>query len=87
MFKVFQMYVSVSSGYCKSRSECYIHCNGCTCMLQASMPNVSSVSCTRMLQVFQTLVSSVSCVFFYVASVASRCFKVDQDVARVAMMF
>ena len=34
---------SVSCGCCKSRSRCYICCNGCTRMLQASVSNVSSI--------------------------------------------
>jgi hypothetical protein len=34
---------SVSYGYCKSRSGCCICCNGCTHMLQASVPNISSI--------------------------------------------
>jgi hypothetical protein len=34
---------SVSHGCCKSRLGCCICCNGCTCMLQASIPNVSYV--------------------------------------------
>jgi hypothetical protein len=41
---VFHKYVaSVLDGYCKSKSGCCICCNGCTHMLQASVPNVSSV--------------------------------------------
>jgi hypothetical protein len=43
-FSCFQMYVSC--GCCKSRLGC---CNSSTCMLQASIPNVSSFFCTRML--------------------------------------
>jgi hypothetical protein len=44
MFRVFQMFhmdvTGVSCGCCKSRSGC---CNGCTCMLQTFVPNVSVV--------------------------------------------
>jgi hypothetical protein len=47
MFKVFQMFqkyvASVSDGCCKSISGCCICCNGCTRMLQRSVPDVSSV--------------------------------------------
>jgi hypothetical protein len=55
------MYVSsVSHGYCKNRSGCCICCYGCMHMLQAFVPNVSSVfqiiwtlhMFTHMLQVF-----------------------------------
>ena len=43
-FKIFQRYVtSVSYGCCKSRSGCCICCSGCTRMLQAFVPNVSSI--------------------------------------------
>jgi hypothetical protein len=55
MFQVFNMlqrYVSsVSYECCKSRLGCCICCNGCTCMFQTSIPNVSSI--------FQTFVASV----------------------------
>jgi hypothetical protein len=37
------MCASVSDKCCKSRLRCYICCNGCTRMLQASVPNVSSM--------------------------------------------
>ena len=45
MFQLFYRYVAVVSyGCCKGRTRCCIYfCNGCTCMLQASAPNVSSV--------------------------------------------
>jgi hypothetical protein len=62
MFQVFQMFsryvASVSYGCCKSRSRCYICCNGYTRMLQASVSNVSSV--------FQTY---VACVFIWMLQV------------------
>ena len=44
LIQIFKSYVaSVLYGYCKSRSGCCICCNGYTRMLQASVPNVSSV--------------------------------------------
>ena len=53
VFHMFQRYVaSVSYGCCKSGSGCCIWCNGCTRVLQASVPNVSSIFFKRMLQVF-----------------------------------
>ena len=64
---MFQRYVAcVLFGCCKSRSECCIRCNGYTHMLQAFVPDVSSV--------FQTYVASVFIYMFhifhtYVASV------------------
>jgi hypothetical protein len=80
------MYVSiVSCGCCKSRSGC---CNGCKRMLQAFIPNVSSVFYVRMLQVFQTHVSSVSSVFFCMLQVLYLdVSELDRDVAHVAMVF
>jgi hypothetical protein len=44
---------SISYGYCKSRSGCRICCNGCICMLQAFVPNVSFV--------FHTYVVGICC--------------------------
>jgi hypothetical protein len=54
------MYVSiVSCGCCKNRFGCCICCNGCTCMLQASIPmfqlfivHICCKSFRRMSQVF-----------------------------------
>jgi hypothetical protein len=64
--RVLQAYVSsVPCGCCKSRSEYWICCNGYTCMLQASVLNVSAVSdgcCTcfvLVLHMFHTYVVSV----------------------------
>jgi hypothetical protein len=72
MFKCFicyQRYVArVSYGCCKSRLRCCICCNGCTRMLQMSVPNVlsvfSDVFCKRsvfiwMLHMFHTYDVSV----------------------------
>jgi hypothetical protein len=50
-FQMFHRYVViVSCECCKSRSGCCICCNGCTLMLQAFIPNVSSVFSGRVLQ-------------------------------------
>jgi hypothetical protein len=47
MFQVLYMLqryvISVSYGCCKSGSGCCLCCNGCTRILQTSVPNVSSV--------------------------------------------
>jgi hypothetical protein len=55
-----------SHGCCKNRSGCCICCNGCTRMLQASVPNVPSVFQKYvarvfiwMLHTFHTYVASV----------------------------
>ena len=64
---MFQRYVaSVSFGCYKSILECCICCNGYTCMLQAYVPNVSSVF-RRMLQM---------CLFdvAYVSHICCKCF-------------
>jgi hypothetical protein len=74
MFQVFQMFqryvTSISCGCCKSRSGCCICCTGCSRMLQASVPNVSSVFSRRMLQV--CLFWMLHMFHIYVASVLSR---------------
>jgi hypothetical protein len=50
---MFRRYVViVSYECCKSRSKCCICCNGCTHMLQRSVPNVSSVFLDVLLQVY-----------------------------------
>jgi hypothetical protein len=75
VFQLFQMYVSiVSCGCCKSRSGCCICCNGCTRVLQASIPNVSSIFCTCILHVFH--LSS----FVYCNCCISMFLKVNRDV-------
>jgi hypothetical protein len=57
-------------------------------MLQAFIPNVSSVFYVRMLQVFQTHVSSVSSVFFCMLQVLYLdVSELDRDVAHVAIVF
>jgi hypothetical protein len=51
VFQFFQRYVTrVSYEYCKSRSGCYICCNGYTLMLQTPLPNVSFVFFRHMFQ-------------------------------------
>ena len=48
VFKMFHLdVVSVSCGYCKSKSRCCICCNGCTRMFQAFVPNVSLDVCCK----------------------------------------
>ena len=59
--------VSVSYGCCKSISECCIYCNGCTCMFQASVPNVSSIFsdvCCKCVYLDVTYVSHICCKCF-----------------------
>jgi hypothetical protein len=71
VFQVFHRYLAiVSYGCCKSRSRCCIYGNGCTCMLQRSVFNVSSM----FLNVCCKCVLSGCCICFYryVASVLSR---------------
>jgi hypothetical protein len=44
IFQVFHLVVaSVSCGCCKSRLGCCLCCNGCTCMLQEFVSNVSAI--------------------------------------------
>jgi hypothetical protein len=63
---MFHRYVaSVSYGCCKSRSGCCICCNGCIRMLQASLPNVSSV--------FSDV--CCKCVYLDVVCISHRCCK------------
>ena len=85
MFQVFQMFyldvASVSCECCKNRSVC---CNGCIRMLQAFVPNVSTVfpdvCCiyfTHMLQVFylDVVYMVLKCFSGVFASVSDACFK------------
>jgi hypothetical protein len=81
----FEYFRNVSYGYYINKSRCFICCNGYTRMLQASVPNVSSVSsdvCCKYVYLDVTYVSYVCCECFipmlhmfhtYVASVSSRC--------------
>jgi hypothetical protein len=69
MFQVFQRYVaSVSYGCCKcNRSGCCICCNGYTPMLQAFVPNVSSVFsyvCCKCVYLDVAYVSHIYCKCF-----------------------
>jgi hypothetical protein len=63
-----QVYISnVSDVCCKSRSEYCICCNSCTCMLQASIPNVSSVFldvCRNCVYLDVAYVSHICCNYF-----------------------
>jgi hypothetical protein len=53
VFQIFQRYVaSVSDGCCKSRSGCCTCCNVYIGMLQALVPNVSSIFRTHVTSVF-----------------------------------
>ena len=65
MFQLCQMYVSsVSYRCCKSRSGCCICCNDCTCMLQVSAPNVSSIFldlCCKCVYLDVAYVSHICC--------------------------
>jgi hypothetical protein len=52
---------------CKSRSDCCMYCNGCTCMLQASTPNVSYVFpdvCCKYVYLDVVYVSHICCKCF-----------------------
>jgi hypothetical protein len=64
-FQMFQTYVtSFSYGCCKSGSGCCICCNGCTRMLQASVPNVSSIFsdvCCKCVYMDVTYLSHICC--------------------------
>jgi hypothetical protein len=71
---------NVSCGCCKSRSECCIYCKRLSPMFHLFFVHVCCKFSDACLKCFIYLV-------LYVASVAFRCFKVDQDVAHVAMMF
>jgi hypothetical protein len=57
---------SVSCGCCKSRSRCCICCNGYTCMLQVSIPNVSAVSDVWYMRVYLGVA--------YVSHLCCKCF-------------
>jgi hypothetical protein len=61
VFELFQMYIS-SVSY-----RCCIYCNGCICMLQASVPNVSSIFldvCCKCIYVDVAYVSHICCKYF-----------------------
>jgi hypothetical protein len=67
-FKCFRCFVGMfqvfSCGCCKSRFECYICCNDCTCMLQVSVPNVLSVFsnvCCKSVYLDVAYVSHICC--------------------------
>jgi hypothetical protein len=68
MFQTFHYVISVSFGYCKSRSGCCICCYGYTCMFQEHVLGVSSVF-RSILHVFDLDVANG-----YVASVCSKFF-------------
>ena len=70
VFQMFQRYVSsVSYGCCKSRSGYHICCNGCTRMLQAYVPNVSSI--------FRRCCNCVYLDAAYVLDIYCKCFILD----------
>jgi hypothetical protein len=71
MFQVFQMFhwyiASVSYGCYKSKSRCCICCNGCTRMLQGSVPHVLSIFsdiCCKCAYLDVTYVSHICCKCF-----------------------
>jgi hypothetical protein len=65
---MFQWYVAyISYRCCKSRSGCCICCNGCTLMLQTSVPNVLSVFsdvCCKCVYLNVAYVSHICCKCF-----------------------
>jgi hypothetical protein len=85
---------SVSYVCCKNRSECYICCNGYTCMLQASVPNVLfiflDVYCicfTLMLRVFYLDVEHAFAMTFQVFSMCfCKCFRRMFQVFHLSML-
>jgi hypothetical protein len=103
MFQVFQMFhlnvVSVSCGYCKSRSGCCIYCNGYTRMLQTFVLNVSvvfpNVCCKRVyliiarFHIYVACVLSECCIYFaMVFSNVFRCFyKCFRRMLQVSIIF
>jgi hypothetical protein len=68
MFQMFHMDVaSVLRGCYKSRLTCCICCNGCTCMLQAFVPNISAVFldvCCKCVYLDVVYVSHICCKCF-----------------------
>jgi hypothetical protein len=81
-FQMFQTYVtSFSYGCCKSGSGCCICCNGCTRMLQVSVPNVSSIFsdvCCKCVYMDVTYLSHICCKRFIcmlrIFAIVFKCF-------------